>query len=37
MGWVCSLNGEKAEDVRFFDEENPLKDICLKDTEIDDR
>jgi hypothetical protein len=37
MGWVCSLNEEKAEEIRFFDGENPLNDISLKDIEIDDQ
>jgi hypothetical protein len=37
MGWVCSLNEEKAKDIRFFDGENPLKVTNLKDIEIDDQ
>jgi hypothetical protein len=30
MGWVCSWNGKKAEEIRFFDEENQVERYLLE-------
>jgi hypothetical protein len=37
MGWVCSSNVEKDEGVIFSNEGKTVENICLIDTEIDDR